>query len=65
MIRSLEIYNPSGEKTRHKKQVLFSMQKNYTKEEELLLLHLKMVHFHYLVNIHLVLITGKKTKWIY
>ena len=33
--------------TRHRKQVLFSMQNNFIKEEKGLLFYLKMVYFHY------------------
>ena len=64
MIVKLDYYNPK-KKFKVQKKVLFLMQENFTKEEKLFVLHLKMMHFHCLNNIHQVLMIGKKMKWIH
>ena len=46
--------------TKQKKPLHFLMQVNFTKKEKLFLLHLKMVYFHCLNNIHQAWMIGKK-----
>ena len=65
MIWKLKNNNLDKKNTRHTKQILFSTQKNITKEEKGFLLHLKMVHFHCLQNIHQTRLDGETVKWIH
>ena len=58
------ITNQVLKNTSHKKQAHFLMQENFTKEEKLLLLHLKMVYFHCINNTNQRVI-GQKTRWIH
>ena len=65
IIWKLKNNNSDKKNTRHTKQILFSTQKNITNEEKGFLLHLKMVHFHCLKNIHQTRLDGETVKWIH
>ena len=65
MIRSFNKYSPNKEKYKIQKvSTLLNARQLYKKEEWLLLLHLKMAYFCYLVNIHQAWTIGKTMNWI-